>query len=188
MRARCSHPEVLKSWPVGPRFQGAGGPDRAAHSGMLTSSRRETSAGFTLIELMIVVSVIGLIVLFASPKIYEVYNRSMVRGARTTITNMYITARNQARTTNRVAVLRRLNDQVWVEVNQYVSEGTGKIIVRQPVDLGTEYGVTITAGDDSLRIDPRGMLSTSGSTFTYRFARRGTPDSVVISGYGRIQR
>ena len=156
------------------------------HISMRNRFRRIGSAGFSLVEMLIVVVIIGLVMLFAFPRAGAVYDKAMLRGARTAITNMYLTARNTARTTNKVTVLRQLNDQIWVEVNN--SPGTTKTVTHQPLSLAEEYKVTITSGEDSLKIDQRGMLQQSGRQFKYVFTRNGYADSVMINGYGRILR
>ena len=149
--------------------------------------RESRSAGFSLIEMLIVVVIIGLVCLFTFPRAGAIYDQAMVRSARTTITNLYITARTTARTTNKVAVVRFQNDRMWVETNNY-SPLTTKDTTRTPIDLNEAYGVTLTTTVDSLRIDPRGMLLSSGTEYKYKVTRRGYSDSVMVNGYGRILR
>ena len=154
--------------------------------GMVYPPLRSRKAGFSLIELLIVVSIIGLVMLFTFPRAAAVYDHTMVRGARTAITNMYLNARSTARSANKTAVLRLQGDLVWVETNDY-APATTKVVVRQPVDLGEEYSVTVT-GDDSLRVDPRGVLQVGDRIYKWIISRNGWSDSVMVNGYGRVLR
>lgn len=154
--------------------------------GMVYSPLRSRKAGFSLIELLIVVSIIGLVMLFTFPRAAAVYDHTMVRGARTAVTNMYLNSRSAARTANKTAVFRLSGDQVWVETNNYAPLTT-KVVVRQPVDLGDEYGVTVT-GEDSLRVDPRGVIKGETRIRKWIISRNGWSDSVMVNGYGRVLR
>lgn len=155
-------------------------------SGMVHSALRSRKAGFSLIELLIVVSIIGLVMLFTFPRAAAVYDHTMVRGARTAITNMYLNTRSTARSANKTAVLRLQGDQIWIETNDY-APATTKVVVRQPVDLGDEYSVTVT-GEDSIRVDPRGVIRGELRIFKWIISRNGWSDSVMVNGYGRVLR
>jgi prepilin-type N-terminal cleavage/methylation domain-containing protein len=145
--------------------------------------RRETPAGFTLVELLIVVLVIGMVTLFAFPRAGVVLDHAQVRGARTAIVNKLNATRIAARSSNRVAVLRLAANTLWLELN--AMSGTSKTTLPGGVELNSSYGVTVS-GPDSVKFDPRG-LSQSG-TQTYVVSRNGWSDSVTINGYGRITR
>jgi prepilin-type N-terminal cleavage/methylation domain-containing protein len=145
--------------------------------------RRETPAGFTLVELLIVVLVIGMVTLFAFPRAGAVLDHVQVRGARTAIVNKLNATRIAARSSNRVAVLRLAGNSLWLELN--AMSGTSKTVLPGGVGLNSSYGVTVS-GPDSVKFDPRG-LSQSG-TQTYLVSRNGWSDSVTINGYGRITR
>lgn len=130
--------------------------------------------------------IIGLMVLFALPKLGPARDHAMVRNARTALTNLYNTTRTAARASNQVAVLRLLNDSVWVELNAPYP-GTGKTrLTGSGHSFNSAYGVTVT-GPDSIQVDPRGLLLTSG-THTWVFTRDGWSDSVIVNSYGRIAR
>lgn len=150
--------------------------------------RRASRAGFSLVEMLVVIVIIGLMVLFALPKLGPAYDHTMVRSARTAITNLYNATRTAARASNRVAVLR-LNGNVLVIERDSAFPSTGKDTVSMGGkfhNLYEQYGVTIT-GPDSVRVDPRGMLMPSG-THTWVVTRDGWSDSVMVNSYGRMIR
>lgn len=148
--------------------------------------RSGSRTGLTFIELVVVIVIIGLMVLFALPKLGPARDHAMVRNARSALTNLYSSARTAARTSNRVAVLRLLNDSVWVELNESFP-GTGKTrLTGGGHSFLSAYGTTVT-GPDSVRVDPRGMLLESG-THTWVFTRDGWSDSAMVNGYGRVVR
>ncbi len=150
---------------------------------------RASRAGISLVELMWVIVIIGLMVLFALPKLGPAYDHSMVRSARTAVTNLYNATRTAARASNRVAVLRLSGDVVWIELNASFP-GTTKDPVTMGGrfhDFGEQYKVSIT-GPDSVRVDPRGLLLDSGTTHTWVITRNGWSDSVMVNSYGRMIR
>lgn len=153
---------------------------------MRTGLRHSSSSGFSLVEMLIVVVIIGLVMLFTFPRAASIYDRTMVRGARTAITNTYLTARTAARTSNKTAVMRTDVDRIWVETNDY-APATTKVVVRPALDLGDEYSVTVT-GEDSLRVDPRGVLKGTVRIYKWVISRNGWSDSVMVNGYGRVLR
>jgi prepilin-type N-terminal cleavage/methylation domain-containing protein len=149
--------------------------------------RRSRTAGFSLVEMLVVVAIIGLVVLFTFPRAGKVYDHTMVRGARTAITNLYNSTRNVARTSNRVAVLRTNGNVLVIERNAF-SPATTKDTVGGFTNLSAQYGVTIT-GPDSVRVDPRGLLLTAGNVlYTWVVTREGYKDSVMVNSYGRVIR
>ena len=150
--------------------------------------RPSSEAGLSYVELAVVIAVISVMVLIALPKLGPAYDHSMVRSARTALSNLWTATRTAARTSNRVAVLR-LNGNVLVIERNFPFPSTAKDTVTmggQFHDFSLQYGVSIT-GPDSVRVDPRGMLLPSGS-HTWVVTRDGWSDSVMVNGYGRMIR
>lgn len=150
---------------------------------MKRHSRRFGTAGFSLVELLIVIVIIGLVMLFTFPRAGKILDHTQVHGARTAIVNKINATRVAARSSNRVAVLRLTSNVLWLELNRM--SGTGKDTIPGGVALDSTYRVTVT-GPDSLKFDPRGM-SLSG-TQKYVISKNGFSDSVTVNGYGRITR
>jgi prepilin-type N-terminal cleavage/methylation domain-containing protein len=154
------------------------------HISMQSHSKPSRSAGFSLIELLIVVVIIGLVMLFTFPRAGKILDHTNVKGARTAIVNKLNAARTMARTSNRVAVLRLTSNSLWLELERM--NGAATDTIPGGVGLNTTYGVTIT-GPNSVKFDPRGMWL-SGTPETYVVTKNGFSDSVVVNGYGRITR
>jgi type II secretory pathway pseudopilin PulG len=134
--------------------------------------------------MLVVVSMIGLMALFAWPKVVPAFDRSQVRSARSAIVNKYNQARINARQSRRRTILARNGTVLWIErlPRVFPLAGSDRDTVGPFLSLA-EYGVAVR-GFTSLQIDPRGLAG-SGTIVV----GRGTAiDSVVISGYGRVSR
>lgn len=140
--------------------------------------RSSRPAGFSLVEMLIVVVIIGLMALFAFPRAAAVMDHAQVKGARTKIVNKFNAARVAARTSNRIASMQYAAGVIWVQLE------SPTLMVG-----GTETldGVTVT-GPSQIRVDPRGMASVPADLGTYLITRNGWRDSVTINAYGRITR
>ncbi|MGH7562771.1 MAG: pilus assembly FimT family protein [Gemmatimonadales bacterium] len=145
-------------------------------------SRLRSTAGFSLVEMLIVVAVIGLMMLLAWPRITAIYDRSQVRGARNVVINKFNTARIQARQSGMTTRFQQNGNLVWVERDNGLG---GWVTVGGVQNMNAVYGVTIP-DVNMLTIDPRGLAQ--GTPITIRMGRAGIRDSVVFSGYGGISR
>ena len=63
--------------------------------------RNSPSAGFSLVEMLMVVSMIALLSLFAFPKVIRGFDQSQVKSARLAVLNKFASARIQARQSSR---------------------------------------------------------------------------------------
>jgi len=147
--------------------------------------RRPVPAGFTLVELMIVVIIIGIMTAYALPRAGKIYDRTMVRGARGAITNLYNASRAAARASNHTMVLRRTGNVMTIEQQAFGSTST--TITGGYKDLGSQYKVTLS-GPATILVNSRGMLTSSGTTYTWVITRNGYSDSVMVDSYGRVLR
>ena len=153
---------------------------------MRNRSRRVPPAGFTLTELLIVVVIIGIVSLYVFPRAGQIYNRTMVAGARGVITNLFNATRAGARASNHTMVLMRTGNVMTIQQNDFFPS-TSKVTVGGFKDLSKQYGVTVT-GTDSIRVDARGMLLDSATEYKWIITRDGYSDSVMVNNYGRIVR
>lgn len=148
------------------------------------TSRR---AGFTLIELMIVVVIMGAVTLIAFPRIQSTYQASALRGARNRLVTVYAAARAAAVQTNRPVRVHISGNSVWVTASPRLTvggSGTADTIgsVQSMYDV---FGVTVASTVDSLMLDPRG-LGLNGATLVMTNAHGA--DTVQITGFGRVVR
>jgi prepilin-type N-terminal cleavage/methylation domain-containing protein len=147
-------------------------------------------SGFTLVEALVCVVVLGLIALIGMPKISAAMVRSDLRSARTTVINLVATARAASVQTGRRAWLKFDGNTALViaRPRQTVGGGVG---VDPPDtlgtlrDLSTQYGVTVS-GVDSIQFDPRGFGSSFGDTTSVTLSRNSHSETVTIDGLGRV--
>jgi prepilin-type N-terminal cleavage/methylation domain-containing protein len=150
--------------------------------------RNSPSAGFSLVEMLMVVGMIGLLSLFAFPKVMRVFDQSQVRGARLAVVNKFNSARIQARQSSRHAFLIRSGNVLWIErMPRVTPQGADtRDTVGGFLNL-REYRVTSSGTLDTVPIDPRG-LTQGGGTWQLNFTRGTANDSVIISGFGTVTR
>lgn len=154
---------------------------------MPVSMRFRSQRGFTLIEIMLVVTVSGVLLLIGLPRLRDAVVRNNVYQSRVAVSAMYARARaasiEQGRigylvvTGNRVAALVRIapdGTMPWADTIGVVE------------DLNARHGVTVTSTADTLRFDPRGF-GLNGGNVTIAVTRDGIADTVVVSAFGRIQ-
>jgi prepilin-type N-terminal cleavage/methylation domain-containing protein len=151
--------------------------------------------GFTLVETLIVVVLLGLIVLIGFPKISSAMVKNDLRGARTTVINMVAQARAASVQGNRLTWIKFAGNTAHVLARPRVILAGGVGLnppdtVGVVQDLSKQYGVTVsfTAGADSIRFDPRGFGSWTGGALshTITLARDGYSSTITIDGLGRV--
>jgi prepilin-type N-terminal cleavage/methylation domain-containing protein len=145
--------------------------------------------GFTLIETMLVVTILGTVALIGFPRMRDGMIRSNVRGARTTLINLLSKARTAATQTNRVTLFKVQGNNAFVLARpRLVAAGISTVDTLGAVErLGEIYGVTVTAAIDSVRFDPRGMgtgFGVAGTTFSV--SRNGKTETITVDGLGRV--
>lgn len=143
--------------------------------------------GFTLIETLLVIMILGIVVLIGFPRMSAGMTKASVRGARTTLINLTARARTAATQTNRIALLKLEGDNAFVLLRPRLLPGAGNADTLGAVArLGDSYGVTVTATIDSVRFDPRGLGTGFGTGTTFLVSRNGTSETITIDGLGRV--
>jgi prepilin-type N-terminal cleavage/methylation domain-containing protein len=154
-----------------------------------TVQRRD---GFTLVEALIVVVLLGLMVVIGLPKVSSAMVRTDLRGARTTLVNTVAKARAASVQSNRIT---------WVKVNgNFVHVGATPRLVVDGVsttdtvgavqDLAELYRVAVVAGGpDSIQFDPRGFGNGfTAAADTIFLSRDGHTSFIAIDGLGRVRK
>lgn len=148
--------------------------------------------GFTIIETLMVVAILGAVVLIGYPRMRDGMVRTSVRGARTTLINLITKARTAATQSNRITLLKINGNDAFVLARPRLGlpVGANTADTLGPVErLGESYGVTVTAPIDSLRFDPRGLgtgFGVAGTTFSV--SRNGKTEIITIDGLGRVKK
>jgi prepilin-type N-terminal cleavage/methylation domain-containing protein len=148
--------------------------------------------GFTLIETLLVVVLLGLIVLIGLPKMSSAMVRTDLRGARTTMVNMVAKARAASVQSNRITWVKVEGTSVYVGATPRLVflAGSDADTVGAVQDLAELYGVAVAAeGVDSIQFDPRGFGSGfAAAADTITLSRDGHSSIVIVDGLGRVRK
>jgi prepilin-type N-terminal cleavage/methylation domain-containing protein len=150
-------------------------------------------SGFTTIELIIVILIVGVIATFGFPKIRRALDQTNVRSARVSIGTFSATARAIAVQRGCRAVIHfagGANSMAWVTACPRLLPGAGTVDTVAMIDnVGSRFNVTMTYTRDSVQYDPRG-LSMDNATTIVRFSGNTTlkTDSVTINPVGKVVR
>jgi prepilin-type N-terminal cleavage/methylation domain-containing protein len=144
--------------------------------------------GFSLVEMLIVVVMIGIMLSIGFPKMRAGMANNNVRAARTALINMIAGARNAGSQTNRSTWVKVSGSRVFVlaRPRQDFQTGATNADTIGPVqNMDGLYGVSITPSVDSFRFNPTlTSLDIVGKSFI--LSRNGYADTVSIDGLGRV--
>ena len=142
------------------------------------------NSGFTIIELLWVIVLMGLMAALGIPRIRDAVQKQNVRSARVAAIAHVVTARNVAVQRGcRATVHLRSTGAIWVTACQISAAGLDTL---GGVDnLRDRYGVTLSSTRDSVQFDPRG-LSLGNQSATVRFSNALAADSITINAVGRV--
>jgi prepilin-type N-terminal cleavage/methylation domain-containing protein len=141
--------------------------------------------GFTMLELLIVIVLMGLLSAMAYPRMSGVRQSAGLRAARVQFVSSLATARAAAVRFARPAQLKRSGNSIQVLAD---TGGTGAFVsLGLPVALDSQFSVTLSATIDSVVFGSRGLatnLSTSGAQFA--LVRGTIQDSVCLTRLGEV--
>ena len=146
--------------------------------------------GFTLIEMLIVLTVLGVMVAVAMPSMVTAFRQRATRGAVDRLAMAHGLARATAVRFGRVAELHidAANGRFWVEVD---TSGTG---IRDTVGLMNDLAgqVTMSSNRSLLCFDSRGLVTTRGQcdpgNVTVQFSMQGRTDTFQTTVLGKVLR
>jgi type II secretion system protein H len=144
--------------------------------------------GFTLVETLIVVVLLGLVAVIAFPKMSAAMARNDLRGARTSVINLVAKARAVAAQSNRLTLVVFEGNSAHLVAGPRRTAGAGTVdTVGTFQDMAEAYGVTVAAPMDSIRFDPRGFGVGFGAVpATIVLTRNGHGSTITIDGLGRV--
>lgn len=141
--------------------------------------------GFSLIEMVVAITVMGILTAIALPRLQESVIRQSVRGAKLTVASDVARARGTAAGRGCPAVMHLVDGvdaRVWVTTCAVTGGGVDTVGVVDAIS--SRFDVAVKATADSVVFAPTGLVMSAG-WFTAHFARRGEVDSLCVSPVGR---
>ena len=154
-------------------------------------SHKSSKPGYSLAELLIAISIIGILTAVAVPRFGKVRDRASLASSTTRVTRALFAARQAAIQRGKHAYFRHSNSVIWVIVDTSGNLSADSIIVTKQTDLSANYGVEITAptGVTSIEYDPRGVSpQASAKVFRFTHTASGMQDSLCVSKLGNTIR
>jgi prepilin-type N-terminal cleavage/methylation domain-containing protein len=150
----------------------------------MTGTRGARRRGFTLIEMLIAIVVIGALTAIAFPRMRQFGDRMAVRSGRNALANLATQARARALTRGAPARLRVTQDSAWIELRigaVWQSVGVGEQVMQRG---GLTY-----AGPATLVFLPTGTVIIPGGEERVELAvsHGGQSKGLVVTRYGRVE-
>lgn len=146
-------------------------------------------AGYSLAEMLTVVSIIGILATFSLPKLGRLRDKAKVQTATSRFTRAVMAARQAAIQRGKRAYFKTNNSSVWVIVDT-TGSNTDSVLISKAFSLSSEYGVNVTpTGLISIEYDPRGVSTQAAAqVFAFTHATSGFVDSLCVSRLGNTIR
>jgi prepilin-type N-terminal cleavage/methylation domain-containing protein len=144
--------------------------------------------GFTVIELAMVVTMIGLLVLISFPRLAALNARTDLRSAGQRLASTVTVARGAAIRRGRHAFFNQDGSTIWVTVD---TGGVNPDTVLGKVSLDSTYGVSIVqpTAPTVIDFDPRGIGNNSNIVMSrFYLSKNGYTDSVCVSRLGDVRK
>ena len=136
--------------------------------------------GMTLIEIVVVVSLVAFCTAMAIPRYSAFHHRLAARGAASLLTRALLDARHLAWRLGTRTAVRVDTSTAWVTVQ----DASGPIAQH---DLQALFGVSVSATRDSVAYLPDG-LGYGASNARFIVARGAATETVTVSRIGRVRR
>lgn len=150
--------------------------------------KRFNKTGFTLLELMIVVAVLGIVSAIAAPNYTNYMAERRLKGAARMVMSHLMAARQNAVSKNHEFKVFFNNDQrtftILADANNNGTADTGEATEVRDIRIDY-YDVAFSASANPI-FSPRGTASL-GTTVTLTSARTGTSKCVMAASTGRVK-
>lgn len=144
--------------------------------------------GFSTIEMLIVVVIIGIIATIGYPRIRDSIAKADRRAARSAVRTYLVTARSAAVARgcrSSFHFTQGPNSRMWV--TSCTVTGAGRDTLAGPDQLEDRWGVRLLSGKDSITYDGRGVRVTFvETTIKIRDKQDNDRDSVVVNQLGKV--
>lgn len=140
--------------------------------------------GFTTIEMIMVVIMIGVIAAIGFPRLRDAFEKQNIRGAKALMATMVATARGAAIQRGCAATLNMTVDSAWVTACG-VNPPAASVAVGTKKLIGDDFGVKLGPSSASISYDPRGIAVVFQTT-TVQIIGPHYTDSVVVNQVGRV--
>ncbi|MEP7065331.1 MAG: prepilin-type N-terminal cleavage/methylation domain-containing protein [Gemmatimonadota bacterium] len=139
--------------------------------------------GFTLIEVLMVITIVGVLLGVVVPRYGAISGAMQVHSAKQEIGALLAQGRATAiQTDQTVLVVRSAN-----VISLIALTGTTSSIISQQ-DLGSQFGVSVSASRDTVTYDSRGMVTGNSATLKFGVTNGSTSDSVCLMALGKVTR
>jgi type IV fimbrial biogenesis protein FimT len=140
------------------------------------------SAGFTVVELMLTLAILGIVATISFPKMRNATALAAVRSTKQALAERVTVARAAAIRRNRTAKFVRVGNTTKVVVD---SAGT-LVTLDAARDAYAISGVTLSGVVDTITFDPRGMAVGLTAAKTIVVTRASLRDSICIDVLGKV--
>ena len=138
--------------------------------------------GFTLIEIIMVMVIMGIVMMMALPKYGNMNDRNQMRSAKDGLAARISAARAAAVASGKPSTFAVIGDTMRVTLT---SNGV-TTTKGADVNLYKQFGVSMTSGGATIVFDGRGMANQTALKF--KFTRGSISDSLCVSKLGLINR
>jgi prepilin-type N-terminal cleavage/methylation domain-containing protein len=141
-----------------------------------------TRKGFTLIEIIAVMVIMGFVLMLALPKYGNLNDRNQMRSAKDGLAARISAARAAAVASGKPSTFSLRADTMKVTLN------SGGVILTKGADVNLmkQFGVTMLSPNADIVFDGRGMAN--GASLVLKFKRGNLIDSLCVSKLGLINR
>jgi Tfp pilus assembly protein FimT len=141
---------------------------------------RKSRVAFTVLELITVMSIIGILTVIALPKFAESVRRSKVRSARDEVVSYFMRANAVAIQRGQRTHVRFAGDRMSIVT---VSNGVEQTVLQS--DLYSGHGVTLYPSQNEFTYDPRGFAQNIPGMGRVLVTRDSRTMPVCVTGLGK---
>jgi prepilin-type N-terminal cleavage/methylation domain-containing protein len=144
----------------------------------------QSRSGFTILEIMTVMMIMGIVLAFGIPKFNSLRNSGRVGAAKVQASTSLTTARAAAIQNGRPSRWSVSGNTITIQAQNAAGN---YVNVGQPMDYFTQYSVSLSASPSTINFDSRGLANGLNSTAKL-YVRGTTTDSICVTVLGVVLR